>query len=244
MATPLIHLRGVSVLRTGRDRRFVLDVPAFDIDQGEALALVAPSGRGKSTLINLLALATPPAQADEFIVRGGDVAALWAQGRHDFLARVRARTFGYVVQTGALLASLTARENIALPQRMAGRRDDKLIDALSDRLGIRALLTDRPAALSVGERQRVAIARAVAHRPRIILADEPTASLDPVNKALVMDLLMDLRDHLGFALIIASHDLETLDQFGITRIEPEISATGTETRAVFRTSGAPHGNDR
>ncbi|KAA5603913.1 ATP-binding cassette domain-containing protein [Roseospira marina] len=233
MTAPLVHIRDARVPRIGRDRRFVLEVPAFDIAPDAVIALVAPSGRGKSTLINLLALATPPDPGAQFTVAGVNVAALWARGRHDHLARIRASLYGYVVQTGALLASLTARENIALTQRLAGRPDERLIDALAERLGIRALLSDRPASLSVGERQRVAIARAVAHRPHLVLADEPTASLDPVNTATVMDLLLDLRGALGFGLIIASHDLETLDRFGIARVEPTLTAQGAETRAVF-----------
>lgn len=96
---------------------------------------------------------------------------------------------------------------------------------MSERLGLSRLLKRYPAALSVGERQRVAIARALAHRPSIVLADEPTAALDPLNADRVMDLLLALAAEQGVTLIVASHDWARMERYGLRRITPELAWT-------------------
>lgn len=184
-------------------------------------------------MLNLLALAIAPTDVQRFQLGSADVSKLWNQGRHDVLAQLRARAFGYVVQTGALLSALTAFENIRLSQQISGRKDDRIIADVAARLGIDTLLGDKPSALSVGERQRVAIARALVHRPAIVLADEPTAALDPANKVAVMELLLDLTTSLGTALVIATHDLESLQRFGIDQISPTIDVAGATTRSTI-----------
>lgn len=229
----MLALSGVRKTLGGRERTFVLDVQRLNISHGGLVALTAPSGRGKSTLINLLSLAiAPDLEAGTFQFGAEDVASHWAANRHDRLASLRAQHFGYVVQTGGLLPFLTARENIRLAQQISGRVDDAFLDSVATALGIEAQLPERPGRLSVGERQRVSIARAVAHRPGVVVADEPTAALDPANKHAVIRLLLDMRAAHGFTLVIASHDLEALDTFDLPRCTPAIHTDARRTVAV------------
>nr|WP_246337478.1 ATP-binding cassette domain-containing protein [Azospirillum oleiclasticum] len=198
------------------------------MSSGDRVAIIGPSGSGKSTFVETVACARAPASAVRFLVRGRgqggeagaamDVAEAWARGREDALTRLRSRTFGYVHQAGGLLAFLSVRANIALTQRLSGRSDPGLIEELGAALGIRALFASAPAQLSGGQRQRVAIARALAHRPLVVVADEPTASLDRRNAATVMRLLADAAASAGAALLVATHDEALAAEFGFTII--------------------------
>ncbi len=218
---PLLRVERLAKRRAGADRSFTLEVPALALAPGQALALVGPSGCGKSTLIDLLALALAPDRAALFHLRvaGGrrwlDVARAWGERKEDLLGRARALTLGYVLQTGGLLPFLTAGRNIALPAELAGRLDRDWIATLAERLGIAALLNEMPAKLSVGQRQRVAVARALAARPPLVLADEPTAALDPANAEVVMGLLLAATREAGAALLLATHDRALAQRLGL-----------------------------
>ncbi len=135
----LLRLRGVTKAYRGDAAPFALEVPAFDLAEGEALALAGPSGSGKSTLLMMLALASPP-DGGAFDFAGTDVARLWRDGRRDALAGLRARRIGVVPQTGGLLPYLTVAGNIGLTQRIAGREDAARVQALAEELGIAAQL--------------------------------------------------------------------------------------------------------
>lgn len=204
--TALLSLRGVVRAYRGDAAPFALEVPAFDLAEGEALALAGPSGSGKSTLLMMLALAAPPDTAERFVFAGRDIARHWRAGRRDTLADLRARRIGVVPQTGGLLPFLSVEANIALTQRIAARTDAGRVRVLADELGIRAQLSKRPAELSVGQRQRAAIARALAHRPALVLADEPTASVHPELADAVLALLKRECAAAGAALLVATHD--------------------------------------
>jgi putative ABC transport system ATP-binding protein len=235
---PLATLRGVAKRRQGADRAFELHVGDLTLHPGRSLALVGPSGCGKSTLIDLLALALEPDSAEAFAVADGrgeevDVAALWRTRRLDRLAGLRARRFGYVLQTGGLLPFLSVGENIALPQRLAGGRDPARVRELAGRLGIADMLGELPGRLSVGQRQRVAIARALAHRPPVVLADEPTASLDPINAAAVFGLFLELVAEEGASLVVATHDREMVAAHAIPAEEADVGRDGTTSVTVF-----------
>ena len=178
------------------------------------LALTGPSGCGKSTALDVLAGILRPDDGDgsRFLLHTADgetdMLALWRAGRLDALARLRGKHLGYVLQTGGLLPFLSARDNILLPCRCLGIMGRRLeaVWNMATALGIDRLLLQMPASLSVGERQRVAIARALAHGPAIVLADEPTAALDPDQSRKVLGIFADLARQQGTTVIMVSHD--------------------------------------
>lgn len=217
---------------------FELRVPELRIRPGEVVVLRGASGCGKSTLLDLLALALRPDGAETFSFRPEhqaptDLLRLWSRGDLDGLGRLRASSIGYVLQTGGLLPFLTARENIALSCRLLGRAPGAVVERLAERLGIFSLLDRLPGQLSVGERQRVAIARAMAHRPSVVLADEPTASVDPVKAAAILDLLMELVRQTGVTAVIASHDWRPDLTAGVQVLQHRIERDGALTRSLF-----------
>ena len=235
MSAPIYRLRGLRKIWAAAGSRFELVVEDLEIEAGEVIAVTGPSGSGKSTLLDILALALRPDGAEKFLFgpppSGHDVGALWARGEHDALARLRARYCGYVLQTGGLLPFLSVGDNIALTQRVAGRRDPALIEALAARLGIADQLAKKPAQLSVGQRQRVAIARALAHRPAAVLADEPTASVHPALGAEIAALLVEETRRTGAALVVATHDEGLLAAFRPRPLSPAVPQPGA--RSVF-----------
>ncbi len=210
-----LDLAGVARTQASGAARFVLEIPRLTLAAGEAMALVGPSGAGKSTALDLAALALAPDRAERLAVAGTDAAPLWRAGDREALAALRARAIGYVTQTGALLPFVSVGRNIALTQHLSGRRDPALIARLADRLGIATELDKPPAALSVGQRQRAAIARALAHRPALVLADEPTAALHPEMADTVLTLLVEHCAEQGAALLVATHDAERAAAHGL-----------------------------
>ncbi len=230
----LLSLRGVTKAYRGDAAPFALEIPEFDLAKGEALALAGPSGSGKSTLLMMLALALPP-DAGTFICAGHDIARLWRGGRRDALAGLRATTIGVVPQTGGLLPYLSVAGNIGLTQRIAGCEDSARVRDLAEELGIGAQLRKRPAELSVGQRQRVAIARALAHRPALVLADEPTASVHPELADAVLALLRRECAAAGAALLVATHDPDRAARAGYPVLSCVTHAPGADrvARSVF-----------
>ena len=228
----VFSLRGVSKRRPGQEG-FHLRLAAFDAPRGSLLALTGPSGCGKSTALDLLACILrpdiPAADAERDKIRFSfsptperreDVLAAWRRGGTDALAALRLRHLGYVLQTGGLLPFLSAKENILLHCRSLGivRQRGEAVDAIVERLGIRHLLGQYPGTLSVGERQRVAIARALAHGPGVVLADEPTAALDPWHARNVLNLFTDLTRELGITMIMVTHAPDMAADVGFTLV--------------------------
>jgi putative ABC transport system ATP-binding protein len=202
-------LKNVLKVREKGGQRFELHVPAFVIQPGEFIALVGGSGCGKSTLLDILALVLRPTQADEFTIRipKRDVAYAVMALSEATLARIRKTDMGYVLQTGGLLPFLTVQENILLPCRLNGLDDAEVgVQYLAERLGIADQLTKKPQFLSGGQRQRAAIARALAHRPSIVLADEPTAAVDKLTAGEIRDQFKELTRLMGVTLCMATHD--------------------------------------
>jgi putative ABC transport system ATP-binding protein len=235
---PVYLCRDLVKRRQAGGTGFELSVPELRIRPGEVIVLRGESGSGKSTLLDMLALALRPDSAAAFNFRPEnreptDLMGLWRRGDLDGLGRLRGANIGYVLQTGGLLSFLTARENIALACRLLGRDPGGLIERLAERLGIGPQLDKRPGQLSVGERQRVAIARAMAHRPSVVLADEPTASVDPINAATILDLLLELVRQAGVTAIIASHDWEPEGMHGVQVLGHRIERDGGTTRSLF-----------
>lgn len=208
---PVVELEEVE-RRWGADG-LVVAIERLRLMPGEAVALVGPSGCGKSTCLDLMAFALRPDRARRFVVtaRDGtdhDVASHWAAGRRNDLLAIRACAIGYVLQTGALLPYLSGFENAMLSRRLLGLDGSGDLPDLFAALDIGGVIHRRPAQLSVGERQRVAVARALAHRPRLLLADEPTAALDPFQAEHTFTLLVELTRRMGCAVLIATHDPE------------------------------------
>ena len=220
---------------------FELLVECLVVRRGEAVALAGPSGSGKSTLLNLLALALRPSRAGLFSLGsraglGVDVAALWRAGDEDGLTAARAAHLGYVLQQGGLLPFLSVRRNIALSQDVLGRPDPARVEAVAARLEIAALLDRAPATLSVGQRQRVAIARALAHRPAVVLADEPTASVHPALADTILALLIEQARQDDAALVLATHDPDRAARHGfeIVPVETAPGEAGAGRSRVLR----------
>jgi putative ABC transport system ATP-binding protein len=198
---------------------YTLDIDRLDVLRGERIAITGPSGCGKSTALDLLAGVLRPDAAERFLFAPDndvavDMMGSWNTGRLDTLSLLRRRYLGYVLQTGGLLPFLSARENITAVRRAVGLPDDASVDALAERLDIVRLLPVLPHKLSVGERQRVAVARALATAPALILADEPTAALDPVHARGVMDVFAELAREMGCTVILVTHAPEMARRLG------------------------------
>ena len=174
----------------------------FQLAAGETAALVGASGSGKSTLLTLIAGLDTPTQGTVRIA-GQDIFALDEDAR----AALRAEKVGFVFQSFQLLGNLTALENVMLPLELAGRRDARqAATEMLARVGLSARLGHYPRLMSGGEQQRVALARAFVVRPALLLADEPTGSLDFATGESVMQLMLDLNQELGTTLVLVTHD--------------------------------------
>jgi putative ABC transport system ATP-binding protein len=205
------RLRGVRKQREKGGTVFELQVPSLRILKGEFVAVLGPSGCGKSTLLDMLALVLRPTSAAELSVgvtqngvpRLEDILAM--DEKH--LAWVRKKHIGYVLQNGGLLPFLSVRDNILLTCRLNHIRGrEKGVDALGRRLGILDQLSKKPAHLSTGQRQRAAIARALVHAPAIVLADEPTASVDKLSALEIRNTFRELTRETGASLLMVTHD--------------------------------------
>ena len=186
---------------TPTGRLEVLRGLSFSLEPGLVLAMVGPSGSGKSTLLHLIGgLETP--SSGEVIWNGSSL----SRSSQDALAARRANEVGLVFQHHYLLEDLTALENVAIPGLIAGRPDQERARALLARVGLSARATAFPATLSGGERQRCALARALLIRPKLVLADEPTGSLDRANAERMFELLLDLAHEEGAAVVVVTHD--------------------------------------
>lgn len=222
----LLEIEGIEFSRGQDDQRFTVELPALALDTGELVAITGRSGSGKSTLLELLGLLTAPHRSARFLWRGNgaatDIDRLWRQGKHARLAHIRGTSMGFVLQTSGLLPFLSIGDSLALVRRALGlsARDPDL-DAMIERLGIGALLHKKPQALSVGEQQRAAIVRALAHRPALVLADEPTSALDPGLGDQVMALLLEQARSHGITALIATHEIDRVDQMGVRAIRGE-----------------------
>lgn len=178
----------------------VLTDATFRVEAGESVAITGESGSGKSTLLHILAALMPPDEG-AISVAGTPLAALNERAAD----RYRRETLGMVFQKFNLIDCLCARDNICFPARLVGNVDEAYITQLTEELGLAALLSKLPQDLSGGEQQRVAIARALAHRPKLLLADEPTGNLDDRNSDVVSKLLFSLAKQHDIALVMVTH---------------------------------------
>jgi putative ABC transport system ATP-binding protein len=180
----------------------------LEVRAGEFLALVGPSGSGKTTFLNLAGALDLPSGGTLSIL-GRDVASMSRRAR----AELRLRSLGFVFQAYNLVPVLTARENVEFVLELQGIGSERRARSLAilEELGLAELADRRPAELSGGQQQRVAVARAVAAKPRLVLADEPTANLDGENAETLMHLMRDLRDRHGMTFLFSTHDPRVVD---------------------------------
>jgi putative ABC transport system ATP-binding protein len=199
----MLAAKGIGkTVRSGDSDLVILREIAFDVSEGEAVAIVGASGSGKSTLLAILAGLDLPTTGS-VLLDGADIVAMDEDAR----ARVRGQSVGFVFQAFQLLASLTALENVMLPLELAGREDaEAAARAILERVALGARLGHYPRHLSGGEQQRVALARAFVVQPKILFADEPTGSLDASSGSAVIDLMFDLNRERGTTLVLVTHD--------------------------------------
>ncbi len=191
----------------------ILDIRRFEIGAGEQVVLRGRSGCGKTTLLNCIAGLTT-VDSGRIEVNGKDVVPLPEAVRDRF----RATYVGFVFQTFNLLPAFTALENVTLGMTFTGDRPDAhRARQLLESVGLGHRLTHKPRALSVGEQQRVAVARALANRPTLLLADEPTANVDPAHQQQVIDLLREACRRENIAMLLVTHSPEVSQQF--SRVE-------------------------
>jgi len=176
--------------------------------------VVGPSGCGKSTLLNILGTLDSPSEG-EVIFDGQSLRGM----NEKALARLRSGRVGFIFQLHHLLPQCSALENVLVPTlAMADRPEEKATldraKALMDRVGLAAKHDSRPSQLSGGERQRVAVVRALINRPKLLLADEPTGSLDEDNAGRLVDLLVELNEAEGLAVVMVSHDMDLAERMG------------------------------
>ena len=187
----------------------ILDIERFEVRPGEQVVLRGRSGCGKSTLLNCVAGLTT-IDSGRITLRGQNVTALPEIARDRF----RALYIGYVFQTFNLLQGFSALENVLLGMTFTGQRvDHDRAKHLLAELGLGHRLSHKPSALSVGEQQRVAVARALANRPALLLADEPTANVDPAHQQQVIDMLREACHREEIAMLLVTHAPEVADQF-------------------------------
>ncbi|MBU2377746.1 MAG: ABC transporter ATP-binding protein [Alphaproteobacteria bacterium] len=207
MNSPVLSLRGVTrTYLTGQGELTVLKGVDLDIMPGELVGLIGPSGSGKSSLLHAAGLLERPT-AGEIRIDGEDVGALDERAR----TRIRLSRIGFVYQFHHLLPEFDARDNVALPMRIAGYSQDQArarAEAALGSLGLAERTLHQPAQMSGGEQQRVALARALANSPRLLLADEPTGNLDPATSQTVFESLQKLVKETGVAALIATHNME------------------------------------
>lgn len=224
---PLIRVRGI---RKSFGTLEVLKGIDLDIMPREVVSIVGPSGAGKTTLLEIIGTLYKP-DAGSVSIAGEDVSRLSAAK----LARFRAEHLGFVFQFHQLLPEFSALENVMIPGMIA-RRPQKEVSRrageLLSFLGLTGRASHKPAQLSGGEKQRVAVARALMNNPDVILADEPSGSLDSRNKEELHQLFFRLRDELGQTFVIVTHD-ETLSRLTDRTVRLIDGQVATDENAVF-----------
>jgi putative ABC transport system ATP-binding protein len=206
----IVSVENVSkIYKLGKTEVPALRGVSLQIDQGEFLAVAGPSGSGKTTLLNLVGCVDTPT-AGKVVVDGKDTTALSERE----LTRLRLHSIGFIFQSFNLVAVLSLFQNVEFPLLLQGglsrkERADR-VNGLLDAVGLRDHARHRPSELSGGQRQRVAVARALVGKPRLVLADEPTANLDSQTGANIIDLMRELNRKDGTTFLFSTHDQKVL----------------------------------
>lgn len=207
---PLLEINNLkkSYREPGGNVMPVVDVPSFEVEAGEQVALRGSSGCGKTTFLHLIAGILQP-DSGSIRIDGESMTGLPEAARD----KLRSQSIGYVFQTFNLLQGYTALENVLLGMMFGKGADVARATALLERVGMGERMRYRPRQLSVGQQQRVALARALANHPKLVLADEPTGNLDPHHAREALALLRNVCRENGAALLLVSHDEGVLAQF-------------------------------
>lgn len=217
----MLDIQGLRVARGTGAQAHRVCLPALQLGYGEICAITGESGCGKSTLLEAIGLLLAPQELTHYRLGRErlDIRQLLQVDDQSALAAVRSRQLGFILQSGGLLPFLKVRDNISLPRRLLGLPAQSThVEKALELLRLQPLLDKYPQALSIGERQRVACVRAIAHEPQLLLADEPTAALDPVNARRLFELLLSLVRELGLTALVVSHDWALIDEFGLARL--------------------------
>ncbi len=204
-AVNLLHVTGLTkTYPVGDGELTVLADVSFSMAHGDTCAILGPSGSGKTTLLGLCAGLDRPSTG-RVVLDGQDLAALDEDAR----AALRNTLIGFIFQNFQLIPTLTALENVMVPLELRGgnHTHERAVELL-EQVGLGQRVRHYPAQLSAGEQQRVALARAFIHRPKILFADEPTGNLDAETGHKVIELMFELNQAAGTALVLVTHDLE------------------------------------
>ncbi|MGL5419445.1 ABC transporter ATP-binding protein [Plesiomonas shigelloides] len=225
----MLRIEDLHIIRGQGSHTHRVYLPQLMLRPGQVVAVTGESGCGKSTLLEAIGLLLKPNNIGCFYLNESlqkfDIASLIRDERHNELAAIRAHNLGYVLQNGGLLPFLSVKDNILLPsQLLTLPADNILLERIIDVLKLAPLLNKYPAQLSFGERQRTAFARAIIHRPALVLADEPTAALDPCNAQKLFKLFIELVRSEGMMALVVCHDWELVQHFKL----PCLTARSTQ----------------
>lgn len=230
----MLNVQGMTITRGSGSQQHRVLLPKLELAAGAVLAVTGESGCGKSTLLEALGLLLKPDSVEVFELGQPriDIAALNRNNNETQLAQIRAQRLGFVLQSGGLLPYLTVRDNIELPRRILGlpAHSERMQQAIQT-LKLEHLVHKLPQALSIGERQRVACLRALAHEPQLLLADEPTAALDPYSARRLFNVFLEMVNALQLSAIVVSHDWALVQEFNLPTLHAQ-SEPGVTTFAL------------
>ena len=241
---PKLKLTDLALERYNAEKkqRYSLQVPHFEVGRQDRIGLIGESGSGKSTFLEILGLLAWPDQIGSYTFAPGvgrkamEFADPIRARDTETLTRLRARLIGFVLQDGGLIPYLSVRENAYLAAQLSTGLNAAARDRIRDLAGLMGIgnyLDSAPAALSGGQRQRAAVLRALAPGTAVLLGDEPTASLDAQTARDVMQVLVDSAAQTGATLIIASHQVDLLAQFGFRICEVRLSGPEDDRQALL-----------
>jgi putative ABC transport system ATP-binding protein len=218
LSPAVLKISGLSKLLESAGAQFELRVPELSFERGKFYGVVGRSGSGKSTMLDLLAMVAKPTSVEQYQLHAPDgsldLARIVLADDDKAISAARLNHFGYVLQTGGLFSFLTIEENLLLPFALSDRPvDEEHLARLVALYDMGDHLHKKPSALSGGQRQRVSILRALCLKPTIVLADEPTASVDENLADLIVAELKRLAAEHGVTVVMVSHDLELVKQF-------------------------------